>query len=404
MKKEIISGIFNDSYPPITDGVAMVTKSYAFWLNRIAGPSCVVTPDMPDYFDQEEFPVYRFPSMPLSVRPPYRFGVSLIGEAKERRLRGNSFKETLHTNIFNIPFDIVHTHSPFSSGLLAYRVAQKWNIPLVTTFHTKYREDFMLAMKSKLLTDIAVRQLVEFYKKVDYVWVPSEETIETLRSYGFKGEIEVMPNGTDLIVTDEELPGLRSSGEKLYGIPAGIPMLLYIGQHIKEKNLEILQDSLGVLHARGVDFRMVFIGGGYYADALKEKAKALGLGEKVAFKGIIRDREQIKQAYARADLLYFPSLYDTSSLIVKESAGMRRPSLLVQGSSTAAGVRDGENGFLAGNSAESMADKLQALLADKSLMDKAGQGAYETLYRSWESVIGMVAERYEQILRDWKGR
>jgi glycosyltransferase involved in cell wall biosynthesis len=149
---------------------------------------------------------------------------------------------------------------------------------------------------------------------------------------------------------------------------------------------------------------MVFIGSGYYAETLKEKAKNLGLGEKVSFKGIIRDRGQIKQAYARADLLYFPSLYDTSSLIVKESAGMRRPSLLVQGSSTAAGVRDGENGFLAENSAESMADKLQALLTDRAMMEKAGQGAYKTLYRSWESVIDMVAERYRQILRDWKGR
>lgn len=404
MKQQIITGIFNDSYPPITDGVAMVTKNYAFWLNRIAGPSCVVTPDMPDYFDREEFPVYRFPSMPLAVRPPYRVGVNLVGEAREKRLRGQNLKETLRTNIFNIPFDIAHTHCPFASGNLALRVAQKRNIPLITTFHTKYREDFMHAMKNNLMVDIAVRQLVEFYKKVDYVWVPSEETIETLRSYGFKGEIEVMPNGTDLIVRGEELAGLRAEGQEIFGVPEGVPMLLYIGQHIKEKNLDVLVDSLGLLHKKGADFRMVFIGGGYYADGLKEKAKALGVVEKVLFKGVIRDREQIKRAYARADLLYFPSLYDTSSLIVKESAGMRLPALLVLGSSTAAGVRDGENGFLAGNSAEAMAEKLDVLLGDKAQLAKAGRGAYETLYRSWESVIGTVAERYERILAEWRGR
>jgi 1,2-diacylglycerol 3-alpha-glucosyltransferase len=404
MKKQIVSGIFNDSYPPITDGVAIVTKNYAYWLNKVAGPSCVVTPDMPDYFDREDFPVYRYPSMPLIVRPPYRVGVNLVGEAREKRLRGKNLKEVLHTNIFNIPFDIVHSHSPFSSGSLAHRVAQKWNIPLVTTFHTKYREDFLHAMRSTLLVDIAVRQLVEFYKKVDYVWVPSEETIETLRSYGFKGEIEVMPNGTDLIVGDEELAGLRSAGEKLFEIPADVPMLLYIGQHIKEKNLEILMDSLGLLNRKGTDFRMIFIGGGYYADGLKEKAKEMGLTGKVFFKGIIRDREQIKKAYARADLLYFPSLYDTSSLIVKESAGMRLPALLVQGSCTAAGVHDGENGFLAANSAQSMADKLHTLLGDRETLSKAGRGAYGTLYRSWESVIELVAQHYEKIIAEWKGR
>ena len=401
MNGEIVSGIFNDSYNPITDGVAIVTKNYAYWLNRLTGPSCVITPDMPDYFDREEFPVYRFPSMPLAVRPPYRVGVDFIGEIRQKRLRGQNMKEVLHTNLFNIRFDIIHTHSPFSSGNLAYRLARKWDIPLVTTFHTKYREDFMQAMKSKILVDIAIHQLVDFYGKVDYVWVPSEETIETLRSYGFKGAIEVMPNGTDLIIADSEIQGLRKSGEEYLGVPHGIPMLLYIGQHIREKNLDVIIDSLGILHTKGIDFRMVFIGGGGYADALKEKVKEKGLETKVLFKGIIRDRNLITQAYARADLLYFPSLYDTSSLIVKESAGMRLPALLVSGSSTSAGVKDGENGFLANNSAEDMAAKLQVLLADPSALRIAGQGAYNSLYRSWESVIGSVSERYREILKDW---
>ena len=89
MNGEIVSGIFNDSYNPITDGVAIVTKNYAYWLNRLTGPSCVITPDMPDYFDREEFPVYRFPSMPLAVRPPYRVGVDFIGEIRQKRLRGD---------------------------------------------------------------------------------------------------------------------------------------------------------------------------------------------------------------------------------------------------------------------------------------------------------------------------
>jgi glycosyltransferase involved in cell wall biosynthesis len=359
---------------------------------------------MPDYFDKDEFPVYRFPSMPLTSRPPYRVGVTLTGEVKERRLRGQTLKEILFTNILDIPFDIVHSHSPFSSGILAYRIAKKWNIPLVTTFHTKYREDFMHAMKSTLLVNIAVRQLVEFYKKVDYVWVPSEETIETLRSYGFEGKIEVMPNGTDLIVEESQLAGLRAEGQDLFGIPEGMPLFLYIGQHIKEKNLEILIDSLGILHRKNRDFRMVFIGGGYYAEEMQKKTIQLGLGEKVHFKGIIRDREQIKKAYARADLLYFPSLYDTSSLIVKESAGMRLPALLVRGSSTAAGVHDGENGFLAENSAEAMAEKIDSLLDNRQRLVQAGQGAYKSLYRSWESVLSMVAERYQEIIDEWKGR
>ncbi len=403
-KEELVTGIFNDSYAPITDGVAMVTKNYAHWLNRLVGPSCVVTPDMPDYYDSEEFPVYRYFSLPLHARPPYRFGMNFVGEVHEKRRRGDNLRERLSTNVFDIPFSLVHAHCPFTSGELAKRVATVKKIPLVATFHTKYREDFQQSLKGKLLVDIAVFRLVLFYNSVDFVWVPSSETIETLRSYGYKGPIEVMPNGTDLIVDEEELPMLRAEGEKFLGLPSGLPVLLYIGQHIKEKNLDLLVDSLGLLSAGGTDFRMVFIGGGYHREALEARVAELGLGDKVLFKGVVRDRELIKRAYARADILYFPSLYDTSSLIVKEAAGMRLPTLLVSGSTTAQGVVDGKNGFLAENSAQGMARRLAAALADPDSRRMAGLGAYSTLYRSWESVIGEVGERYRAILRDWKGR
>jgi glycosyltransferase involved in cell wall biosynthesis len=392
-KDEIVTGVFNDSFYPITDGVAMVTKNYAYWLNQLAGPSCVVTTDVPDHYDAEDFPVYRYLSLPLPSRPPYRFGFNFVGEIVEKRKRGDEVRERLTYNIFQVPFDIVHAHCPFSSGSLALRIARHRHIPLVTTFHTKYRNDFEGSLKSKLLVDVALQRIVSFYKSADYVWVPSAETIETLREYGYKGRVEVMPNGTDLNVSDAELPVLRAEG---------VPLLLYLGQHIKEKNLDNLIESLAIAKAAGPDFRMVFIGDGYHRKALEARVAELGLQDRVAFKGVVRDREFIKRAYARADILYFPSLYDTSSLIVKEAAGMRLPALLVRGSTTAEGIHDGVNGFLAENSPEGLAKRLVAAIEDKPSMAKAGQGAYHSLYRSWESVIGEVGERYRAILRDWK--
>jgi len=95
LKGALITGVFNDSYAPITDGVAMVTRQYALWLNRKAGPSCVVTVDSPNYYDTEEFPVYRIPSVAFAARPPYRAGITVTGALKEKRLRGEILKENL---------------------------------------------------------------------------------------------------------------------------------------------------------------------------------------------------------------------------------------------------------------------------------------------------------------------
>lgn len=404
MYKEIISGIFNDSFPPIMDGVAMVTRNYALWLNRIAGPSSVITVDVPGYYDQEEFPVYRFPSLPVYARPPYRVGVSITGLVRQKRIRGNNLKEVLQTQLFDIPFDIVHTHSPFSSGMLALRVARMRKIPLVASFHTKYKEEFLRLVNNEFLASVAVRQLVNFYAKADLVLVPSQETIATLREYGYEGPVEVMPNGTDLVVDEKDLPSLRALGARTFEIPEGAPLLLYIGQHIKEKNLDLVIDSLALLKRSNTPFKMLFIGDGYHAPALKKKAAEAGLDDSVIFKGIIRDRGIITQAYARADLLFFPSLYDTSSLIIREAAGMRVPALLVRGSSTAAGVIDKVNGFLADNDPASMAESLQQVLSNPALRKEAGMGAYRTLYRTWEQVAMQVAERYRALLEDFSGR
>ncbi|MDR2087132.1 MAG: glycosyltransferase family 4 protein, partial [Dysgonamonadaceae bacterium] len=65
-------GIFNDSYPPIMDGVALAVQNYAYWLHRKEQDVCVVTVKMKEYAGGEDYPVYRYASLPLPVRKPFR--------------------------------------------------------------------------------------------------------------------------------------------------------------------------------------------------------------------------------------------------------------------------------------------------------------------------------------------
>lgn len=43
-----------------------------------AGNVCVVTPKSPDARDAEEYPVYRYSSVPIPMRKPYRLGFPRI--------------------------------------------------------------------------------------------------------------------------------------------------------------------------------------------------------------------------------------------------------------------------------------------------------------------------------------
>jgi len=71
---KITTGLFNDGYMPIIDGVTLTVRNYAYWLKKKLGPTYVITPFVPNYKDIDPFPVIRFLSVPTVVRPPYRIG------------------------------------------------------------------------------------------------------------------------------------------------------------------------------------------------------------------------------------------------------------------------------------------------------------------------------------------
>ena len=64
---------------------------------------------------------------------------------------------------------------------------------------------------SEAIAKKATDQIVKLYESCDEVWACSEETGETLRSYGYTKPYFVMPNGTDVSVPEngQELNACR---------------------------------------------------------------------------------------------------------------------------------------------------------------------------------------------------
>ena len=385
--RKITTGQFNDSLYPIMDGVGLVARNYAYWLNEKYGTGYCIGPKVPGFVDTEDF-IIRFPTIPIPGNAPYRYGLPWI--------------KGFYSRIDSIPFDLVHTHCPFVSGKIALRVKKKRNIPLVTTFHSKYRDDFKRAFKTDTFADMAVKQIMKFYDQADLVWVPNEPTIDVLRSYGFKGTIEVSINGTDLISpTAQELSSLKAAGYRNSGAKEGDFILLFVGQHRWEKNTKLMLDGLKEISDSGFTFKAFFIGTGPEADEMKRMASSYGLDDKVEFKGVIRDREVLKSYYAISDIFMFPSLYDTASLVMREAAAFKVPTVLVREASTAKGVEDGKNGFLIDNDSSSFAQKIMFAIDHPEARAAAGDGAQKTIYLPWEKVVDQVHDRYLKIIRDY---
>ena len=184
-------------------------------------------------------------------------------------------------------------------------------------------------------------------------------------------------------------------------MPADAIVGLFVGQHILEKNLELLVRSLPGIMAAVPSFRMVFVGQGCAKLLLKDLVRRLGIRDRVVFYGPILDRGLLAAVYARGDLFLFPSLFDNAPLVVREAAAFRTPSVLIRGSTAAEVIRDGENGFLAEEDADDFAAKIVRILENPRSLELAGLGAQRSLCRTWEDVVREARDRYLSILARW---
>ncbi len=380
-------GIFNDSFPPIMDGVSLATKNYAYWLHQKNLPVCVVTPKAPNYTDNEPFPIFRYTSIPILMRKPYRFGMPDLDFSYKREIN-------------KIQFGLIHAHSPFSAGKEALRIAHKQKIPLVATFHSKYRSDFEQSTGSKFIARMMTNEVIRFYEKADEVWIPQAAVEETIREYGFKGKVQVVENGNDF-ATNEPIDPIKKAARRKFNIDDNELMFLFVGQHIWEKNTRLIIESLAKI--KDLPYKMFFVGTGYAMADLKELAAKLGLQKKIKFMGVITSRDDIREYYAAADLFLFPSIYDNAPLVIREAGAMETPSILVSGSTSSENITDNFNGFLIENSVDSMATRLRELIQNPQTILPVGQNASRTIARSWENVAEEVLDRYTHLIeRKWK--
>lgn len=383
----LVTGQFNEAFTPIMDGVTNVVRNYAYWLNKKYGVSYVVTPHFPNYADNEEFEVLRYHSISVPSRPPYRTGVPLLDIQFMRRIR-------------NIPFDIVHAHSPFSAGRIAMNIAHKRGIPVIASFHSKYYDDLLESLKLEGAARIGVSVIVDFYNSADFVWTVNNATAGTLREYGYKGCIEIVNNGTEFETAEDRRAEGRIVNERL-NLKDDDRVFLYVGQLVWQKNLKTLIQALALLRDRGLDYKMLIAGMGYAGEDLKKMTEDLNLTDRVIFLGAVYDRSYMKSLFCRADLLLFPSIYDNASIVLQEAASQKCPALLVRGSNTAEGVIDGENGLLSDNSPEAIADKIDDAVHHINLPE-IGERAHDTLYKNWESIVDEVYGRYKEIVNAYK--
>lgn len=388
MKKDNLSVcLLNDSFPPVIDGVANAVLNYASMIQDQLGSAVVGVPDYPGTTDNYPFPVVRYPSFDTTKIVGYRAGYPFSARAMDA--------------LADFSPQIIHTHCPVMSTVMARALRERLDVPVVFTYHTKFDIDIRRALSGQLLQQTAIRLLVDNISACDEVWVVSRGAGENLRSLGYTGDYIVMENGVDFPrgpVSRDRCSALR----KELGLPEQVPVYLFVGRMMWYKGVHIILDALAALRQSGRDFRMLMVGDGMERQEMEQKAAQLRLDDICIFTGAVHDREKLRTLFSLSDLFLFPSTFDTNGIVVREAAACGTASVLVRDSCAAEGVADGVNALLIEGNAASLKALLEKKGADRAALSRLGQQALEQLYLSWEDSVKRAFSRYYVVLDQYR--
>lgn len=202
--------------------------------------------------------------------------------------------------------------------------------------------------------------------------------------YGMKPEqVGVVYNGVDLsrCIPKEDY----AAGETVN--------ILHVGRFDAPKNHPGLLRAFRMLLEKQPQCRLHLVGDGDSRQEMEEKAKELGIGEKVTFHGM---QSNVYPYLHGADLFVLPSLYEGIPMTIIEAMGTGLPIAASRVGGIPGLLKEGECGMLMDNDDESVFRAMEALVTDRKLREGYGRRALEN---STAFSSRAMAEQYCEIYR-----
>jgi 1,2-diacylglycerol 3-alpha-glucosyltransferase len=364
---------FTDTYLPNTDGVVTALINYRRELEKRGHEVYVFSPGTKEQKEKNIDPhVYYFTSSSFKPYPDYRIAVF-------------NFFSPLKL-IKDLKIDVIHSHGIATTGLAAIQSSHKLGVPALATFHTLAPDAMHYVTKhnqlKNMLQGVAWKYLHWYYSSYKKTLAPSEFARKILESHGVKNAM-TMPGGVDMNRFNAKNTG--TVARKKLGLEKDEKIVLCLGRVALEKNLEVVIDSAQNVLNLVPETRFVVAGKGPAEQHYKDLVKQKGLDKKFLFTGYV-DSELVPSLYAAADVLAFPSEFDTQGLVVLEAMATGTPAVVKKGTAPSEFVRDGENGGVFSDHFD-FHDKIVSALKKR---DEFGKAAAEQA-KGYE--IGLMTEK-----------
>ena len=246
------------------------------------------------------------------------------------------------------------------------------------------------------------RRYEQIFRKADFIQVISEFLKKRARRYGYKGEIEVVPNGVDIEKFKAGKPPLappypkgENPIEKL--LKGGSEKVIITVSRIEEKNgVEYLIKAV-----QNLPVKLLIVGGGKLESSLKALVAKLDIKDKVIFTGRI-NHDDLPKYYSVADIFVRPSLSEGLGNVFLEAMALGVPVV-----GTAVGgipdfLKDGETGlFCKTKDPSDLAEKIKLLLEDEKLREKLIRNGKELVQKkyNWDKIAEKMNDIFKELIK-----
>ena len=292
-------------------------------------------------------------------------------------------------------FDLIHAH--FGPGsVYALRLALKFNLPFVSTFHG-YDVPLLLTpdrFKPKFWRYWAASK--PLFRRLDRFLAASIDLKNLLVRLG------APPERVFLYHLGVDVPKYRCEPVERDHVE-----VLMIGRFVEKKGHPYAIEAVSRARAAGASVRLVLLGDGGRMACARAQVDRLGIADAVDFVGAV-PHDEVARRLARTDIVIAPSVTaqnldrESGILVLKEGGAASLPVIGTHHGGIPEIIVDGETGFIVPErDAVALADRLGRLAADSALrtrMGRAGRARMERHYDLTTQVRRDLAGHYDAVI------
>jgi len=286
---------------------------------------------------------------------------------------------------------IVHTH--LSGIRYALPLAMKHRIPV--RLHTVHN------LAEKEIGERANRWVRLFafrYRMGGFVPVAiAEEVARSIEQlYGYK-DPPVIPNGIS-VADYAPNPHNRERIRRELGIKSEAVVILHVGRFAEAKNHALLLRAFARLQS-SQPLYLLLVGGGELLAPMQQRARELGIAERVRFLGV---RSDIPAVLNAADIFTLPSRYEGNPMSVMEAMAAGLPVVATAVGGVPELVEEGVSGFLTPNEdLDALVAALQRLVDKADVRQQMGEAALRRAQEKFDvrHTVRAYEALYEAILQ-----